>query len=172
MIFEDMSHLNVEVVLADRMRRAIQNTMDVANAVDHNLIALDPLYKSYDDHFQALLDMPNKAELIDLTTKMNGKPSLKYVGLKWIDVLKHGCPDMVFTATEDVTGKKISDVRDELSKVRGKGRLVISTRTAVTIIAREKAGDVEAFLEDIKPLKVKLHKSIILKLTTLKKKKS
>ena len=42
----------------------------------------------------------------------------------------------------------------------------------VTIIAREKAGDVEAFLEDIKPLKVKLHKSIILKLTTLKKKKS
>ena len=69
MIFEDMSHLNVEVVLADRMRRAIQNTMDVANIVDHNLIDLDPLYKSYDDHFQALLDMPNKAELIDLTPK-------------------------------------------------------------------------------------------------------
>ena len=79
---------------------------------------------------------------------------------------------LIGLADGDPNITKISEVRDELVKLRGKGRLVISTRTAATIIEKQKSEDVDSFLEDIKPLKVKLQKNILGKLTALKKKKS
>ena len=174
MIFEDMSHLKIEVALANRMRSIIENTKLVAATIEANLVDLDPVCKDYDNNVQALIDMPadQKSALIDATTKMNGKAGKAYLGLKWFDIIKNCCPDPLEFSPLAVDKQKISDAREELVKVRAKGRLVISTRTAATIIQKEKAGDVEIFLDDIKPLKVKLHKNILGKLNALKKKAS
>ena len=174
MIFEDMSHLKIEVVLVDRMRKVIANTKEVGTSVEANLVDLDLVCKDYDSNVQALIDMPppQKAALIEATTQMNGKASQKYIGLKWFDTVRNGCPDTIGLADGDPNITKISEVRDVLVKLRGKGRLVISTRTAATIIEKQKSEDVDSFLEDIQPLKVNLHKNILGKLTALKKKKS
>ena len=174
MIFEDMSHLKIEVALVDRMRKVIANTKEVGTSVEANLVDLDLVCKDYDSNVQALIDMPppQKAALIEATTQMNGKASQKYIGLKWFDAVRNGCPDTIGLADGDPNITKISEVRELFVKLRGKGRLVISTRTAATIIEKQKSEDVDSFLEDIKPLKVKLHKNILGKLTALKKKKS
>ena len=139
---------SAEGKLDEHLQSIIKQMQDIHEGVKPFLLDLKPVMRKFkDEDVQSIIDMNGRPELIDAIKKLNIAIS------KWraVSSLVVGCMDKVSAMNKHF---------EDLITVRNDARKLISVRTGLIILKKEKKGDVVNFLKDCKKLHVKLPKPL------------
>ena len=127
-------------------------------------VDLDALLKNFEANSDQIVNFEKRVELLEDLKMMNG---ITGAGLKLFDKLVSALSAVGCVAVEGP--QTFAALREQFVNDRQKGRLLVWTRSAVVVIKKNKASDVDSLNNELKLLKVRPHKIIKSKLADLGK---
>jgi hypothetical protein len=143
------------------LSESIKDVEETGLSIKGKLVDLKPILKSFDTSMDQLINLPNRTELISQLKSLNGGQA---GGLKRFDKLVFALAGTALGAQRQA---ELERIKARAVETRQAARVLVACRTATVILSKKKAGDVSAFMHEIKALRVMLPKEIKVRLDAL-----